>query len=100
MSQEPKITIHNDNGAISYSYDTAREAVRKIAKYIEPQQVTDCNILYISEFDQVVFMLKIKANDKHRYTPTEISIYKADLKKQIKKCLRLTNFNICITYYQ
>ena len=100
MSQEPKITIHNDNGAISYSYDAAAEAVKKIATYIESQHVTDCSINYISEFSQVVFMLKIKtAGHGHRYTPREISEYKAELKKQIKKCLNLTGFNICITYY-
>ena len=99
MSQEPKITIYNDNGAISYTYEAAAEAVRKIASYIEPQNVTDCNILYISEFAQVVFMLKIKSGANKRYSAAGISKYKADLKKQIYKCLRLSNFNICITFY-
>ena len=99
MSQEPKITIYNDNGAISFSYEAAADAVRKIAEYIEPEKVTDCSVLYISEFAQVVFMLKIKTNNTHSYTPTAISLYKADLKEQIKKCLNISNFNICITYY-
>ena len=98
MSQEPKITIYNDNGAISYSYEAASEAVRKIAKYIGSQHVSECCIRYIDEFAQVFFMMKIKADNTHRYTPAEISAYKAELKKQIKKCLNLPGFNICITY--
>mgnify|MGYP004450437553 CR=1 FL=1 len=98
MSQELRIKIFNDNGEISYSYEAAAEAVRKIAEYIEPEDVTDCHVLYISEFAQIVFMLTIKTSANHKYTPGTISNYKAELKKQISKSLNLPNCNICITY--
>ena len=98
MSQEPKITIHNPNGSISYSYAAAAETVRKIAEYIGQDNVTHCEALYIPEFSQVVFMLNIhKADSKIHFTPMEISNYKAELKKQSKKCLNISGFNICIT---
>ena len=98
MSQEHKITIYNDNGSISYTHEAAAAAVRNIAEYLGQDNVTKCDILYVPEFSQVVFMVNIhKADSKMHFTPTEISIYKSELKKQIKKCLNITGFNLCIT---
>ena len=101
MYLEHKIISVNEHGSIAFSDEAATNAVRKIAKYVGQFEISDCSILYIQEFAQIVFLIKIKMdlNKPQLFTPAAISRYKATLKKQIQISLNMTGFNICLTYY-
>ena len=100
MSQELNcIKVYNDIGTISFSYEMVVETVKKIASYIEPMDVVESKIMFIEQFSQLVFMIKIKMKDKNfTYTLEQISNYKAELKVQIKSCFNIRGFNIWLTF--
>ena len=102
MSQElNRIKVFNDNGTISYSYETVADMVKKIASYIEPMDVIASKIKFIEEFSQLVFMITIKTNSKSfPYKLNQVSNYKSELKEQIQSCLNIRGFIIWLTFVE
>ena len=98
MLQEPKITITNTKGGVSFSKKRIEQTVALIIKYIARFKATSVEVDEIPEYNQYVLNIHLEKSPKLKFYTSDIADFKDNLNQLIESNVGLKNLNLILIF--